>query len=218
MKPPAPDTPDVSDASAREKTGKTLQQWFAQLDGAGGLAAGRRELVNRLCSEQELDEWWATTVVVEYERARGALEKDKKPRGYSVCSTKTIGAPLERVFRAFGDAKDLDRWLGAQTKVEFEDGGGLANADGDRATFQRIRANKDLRLAWEHASRASGSQVEVLFADKGKGKTGITLNHTRIQTRRDADELRAGWGESLERLKRALEANGTRRGAVGSGR
>lgn len=207
MKPPLTENPDVTDASARAKTGKTLQQWFAHLDGAGGLARGRRELVNSLYSEQELDEWWATTVVVEYERARGAKEKDGKPRGYSICSTKTVAAPLARVFRAFGEAADLDRWLGAKSKVAFEDGGTLENADGDRATFQRIRANKDLRLAWEHATRAPGSQVEVLFADKGKGKTGITLNHTRIQARRDADELRAGWSASLERLKQALEGS-----------
>lgn len=208
MKPPATESPDVTDASAREKTGKTLQQWFAHLDGAGGLAQGRRELVNALHSGQELDEWWATTVVVEYERARGAKEKDGKPKGYSICSTKTVAAPLARVFRAFGDAKDLERWLGPKTRVAFEDGGTLENADGDRATFQRIRTDKDLRLTWEHATRAHGSQVEVLFTVKGdKGKTGITLNHTRIQARRDADELPAGWSESLERLKQALEGS-----------
>lgn len=205
MKPPATDTPDVTDSSAREKTGKTLKQWFALLDESGGIAKGRRELVNHLFAAHKLDEWWATTVVVEYERAKGALEKDGKPKGYSICSTKTVAAPLERVFAAFGEAKDLDRWLGARTMVEFKDGGALQNGDGDRATFQRIRANKDLRLAWEHERRAPGSQVEVLFAAKGAGKTGITLNHTRIQARRDADELRAGWSAAFEQLKQHLE-------------
>ncbi len=206
MKPPVPDTPDATDSSAREKTGKTLQQWFARLDEAGGLAKGRRELVTGLLSAKELDEWWATTVVVEYERARGAKEKDGQPKGYSLCSTKTVGAPLARVFAAFGEARDLDRWLGAGTQVDFRDGGTLHNADGDRATFVRIRAGKDLRLAWQHATRAPGSQVEVLFAAKGTDKTGITLNHTRIQARRDADALRAGWSAALDELKRVLEA------------
>jgi uncharacterized protein YndB with AHSA1/START domain len=205
MKTPATDTPDVTDASAREKTGKTLEQWFAHLDELGGIAKGRRELVNQLDSGAKLDEWWATTLVVEYERAKGAVEKDGKPKGYSICSTKTVAAPLERVFAAFGDAKDLDRWLGGKTKIEFKDGGSLQNGDGDRATFQRIRASKDLRLAWEHEKRAKGSQVEVLFADKGKGKTGVTLNHTRIQERRHADELRAGWSAALDQLKQLLE-------------
>jgi len=205
MQPPRSDSPDVTNASAREKTGKTLKQWFAHLDELGGVAKGRRELVNQLHAGAKLNEWWATTLVVEYERAKGVTEKDGKPRGYSICSTKTIAAPLERVFAAFGTAKDLDRWLGARTKVEFEDGGTLQNGDGDRATFQRIRANKDLCLAWEHAQRARGSQVEVLFAPKGAEKIGITLNHTRIQERKDADELRAGWSAAFEQLKQLLE-------------
>jgi len=207
MKPSNSDSPDVTDANAREKTGKTLKQWFAYLEELGGVAKGRRELVNQLYSRAKLDEWWATTLVVEFERARGVLEKDGKPRGYSICSTKTVAAPLERVFAAFGDAKDLDRWLGARTKVEFQDGGTLQNADGDRATFQRIRANKDLRFAWQHEKRAKESQVEVLFAARGADKTGITLNHTRIQSRKDADELRAGWSAAFDQLKQHLEGS-----------
>ncbi|MGQ0612394.1 MAG: SRPBCC family protein [Planctomycetaceae bacterium] len=206
MKLTTPNTPAATDAAAKEKTGKTMTQWFDELDRAGGVAAGRRELALKVTEATDKDGWWATTIVVEYEKARGAKEKDGRPKGYSICSTKTIAAPLERVFAAFGDAKQLDRWLGAKTNVRFAEGGTLENADGDRATFQRIRANKDLRLAWEHATLAPGTAVEVLFADKGKGKTGITLNHTRIQDRRDADALRAGWAAAFDGLKTMLEA------------
>jgi len=205
MKPPPAETPEPNDAGCQQATQKTLAQWFARLDELGGPARGRRELVQALHGGETLDEWWATTLVVEYERARGVHEKDGQPKGYSICSTKTVGAPLERVFAAFGAAADLDRWLGSGTAVEFQDGGTLTNGDGDRLTFTRIRAGKDLRLRWEHASRAPGSQLEVLFADKGKGKTGLTLNHTRIQARRDADELRSGWSAAFEALKRHLE-------------
>ena len=205
MKPPPAETPEPTDAACKEATKKTLAQWYARLDELGGPAKGRRELVQALMAGEKLAEWWATTIVVEYERARGVHEKDGQPKGYSICSTKTIAAPLERVFAAFGAAADLDRWLGPKTKVAFEDGGALTNGDGDRLTFTRIRAQKDLRLAWEHATRAPGSLVEVLFADKGKGKTGLTLNHTRIQARRDADELRAGWSAAFDTLKKHLE-------------
>lgn len=72
-------------------------------------------------------------------------------------------------------------------------------------TFPRIRDGKDLRSSWDHAARAAGSHVEVLFADKGEGRTGVTLNHTRIQSRRDADELRAGWSSALDVPKKLVE-------------
>lgn len=199
------DTPEINDASAKEKTGKTLAQWFTVLDAAGGLAKGRRDSSNLLLEQVGKDAWWATTIVVEYERAKGQKEKDGKPTGYSICSTKTVDAALEQVYAAFGDAKLLDRWLGAKTKVQFAEGGTLENGDGDKATFGRLRPNKDLRMSW-NGKLAAGSAVEVMFADKGKGKTGITLNHTRIQSRREADQLRSGWAAALDALKRHLES------------
>lgn len=202
------DTPDLTDSVVKERTGKTLKQWFTLLDTAGGVEKGRRDLVNHLYSEHKVDEWWATTVVVEYERARGSMDKDGQPKGYSICVTKTISAPLDTVFASWGDNRMLDRWLGPKTKVAFQEKGKLENLDGDRFTFQRIRSNKDLRFTWEHPTRAPASHVEVLFADKGNGKTGITLNHTRIQTRRDADALRSGWGGAFDALKSLIEKTG----------
>jgi hypothetical protein len=47
--------------------------------------------------------------------------------------------------------------------------------------------------------------VDVAFAAKGS-KTGITLNHTRIQARDEADGLRAAWTAAFDRLKTALES------------
>lgn len=205
MKIVEPDTPEPTDAACRAATGKTLEQWFAALDAQGGLEKNRRDRSQWLLEATGKDAWWTTTLAVEYERARGQKEKDGKPTGYSICSTKTVAAPLERVFAAFGEARSLDGWLGKGTKVAFEDGGTYSNADGDRGTFKRIRANKDLRLTWDRTNLAPGTAVEVLFADKGKGKTGITLNHTRIGTRREADQLRLGWQAAFDALKTLLE-------------
>ncbi len=53
MKPPATDAPISRVPAPREKTGKTLPLWFSVLDGLGGVARGRRELVTRLCSEEQ---------------------------------------------------------------------------------------------------------------------------------------------------------------------
>jgi uncharacterized protein YndB with AHSA1/START domain len=199
------DAAEVDDGTCRAKTGKTLTQWYGELDRLGGLAKGRRDLVEAIYDATGKDVWWSTTIVIEYERAKGQTEKDGRPTGYSICSTKTIAAPLDQVFAAFGDAGQLDHWLGARTKVDFKDGGSFENADGDRGTFKKIRANKDIKLTWEHAELAPGTSVEVQFADKGKGKTGVTLNHTRIATRREADRIRAGWSAAFDALKALLE-------------
>jgi uncharacterized protein YndB with AHSA1/START domain len=205
MKIPTVDSPDPKGPVCKEKTGRTMKQWFTELDEFGGLEKGRRAMTQHVYDTGGKDAWWSTTIAVEYERSRGQKDKDGAPTGYSICSTKTIAAPLGKVLRAFSDAKTLDRWLGPKTRIDFVDGGRYENADGNRGTFKRIRPDKDIRLTWDHAELAPGSAVEVLFADKGKGRTGITLNHTRLQTRREADLVREGWSTAFNALKGLLE-------------
>ena len=69
-----------------------------------------------------------------------------------------------------------------------------------------MRKNKDLRFTWENPAHTGGTIVDVAFQDKGKGKTLVTVTHDRIQTRAEADGLREGWGQALDRLKARLEA------------
>lgn len=205
MKISATEAPELSDAACKKATGKSLKEWFAALDKAGGLAKGRRELTNLVYEETEKDAWWASTVVVEYEIQKGQKEKDGKPTGYSICATKTVEAPVALVYAAFTEPGRLNAWLGPESKADVVDGGRFSNGDGDCGTYKRVRKDKDLRFTWERADLAKDSLVDVMFADKGKGKTGITLNHTRIASRADADRVRAGWGAAFDRLKDHVE-------------
>jgi len=79
------------------------------------------------------------------------------------------------------------------------------NKDGDKGSFLRVRENKDIRMSFENKNFSAPTQVDVQFQDKGKGKTGLLVNHTRIQTREEADGLRAAWAEALDRLKAHCE-------------
>ncbi len=194
----------VTNESAKAATGKTLDQWFAELDGWDGLKKGRRAVNNHLY-EQKLDPWWCTTIAIEYEKHHDARKKDGLFEGYFICSTKTISAPVEEVFAAWSDKDMLSRWFGELTRADVKDGGTYKNKDGDQGTFLRVRENKDIRLTFENPAFSAPSQVDVQFQDKGKGKTGVLVNHTRIQARDEADGLRVAWAESLDRLKALCE-------------
>jgi len=194
----------VTNEAAKAATGKTLDQWFAELDKVGGLKLGRREISNRLQGEK-VDFWWCTTIAVEFEKHHDIRKKDGLYEGYFVCATKTIAAPPADVYKAWTNNADLSKWFGNATKADVKAGGTFQNKDGDKGTFLRVRENKDLRMTFEGNGLSAPTQVDVQFQDKGKGKTGLLVNHTRIQTRAEADGLRAAWAQALEQLKATCE-------------
>ena len=195
----------LTDEAVRAATGKSWDEWLAVLDERGGPAQGRRAINDYLFVELKVDTWWVSAINVQYEAARGIVDKDGRPKGYNICATKTIAAPLDRVYAAWASAAELDQWFGEGNQAEVADGGRYSNADGDTGTYKRVRPNKDLRLTWENPAHHP-SLVDVAFQDKGKGKTGVLVTHDRIPTREEADGLRAGWGEALTRLKAYVEA------------
>ena len=82
----------VSDETCKAATGRTLADWHGLIDGRGGLELGRRKIGDWLAGELKVDPWWSATITHEYELARGAVEKDGKPKGYTICATKTVKA------------------------------------------------------------------------------------------------------------------------------
>lgn len=196
----------LTDEACRAATGKTFAQWYSELDAQDALKLGRRKATWWMYEQGFKDDWWRTTVEVEYERARGQVKKDGLTEGYGICSTKTVAAPLADVYRAWITPATLSEWFGSATQAQVQDGGSYSNAEGDAGKYLRVREGKDLRFTWENPAFSSRSLVDVVFEDKGKGKTGLMVNHSRIQTRPEADGLRAAWGEALGRLKALLEA------------
>ncbi|MBL8852552.1 MAG: SRPBCC domain-containing protein [Planctomycetaceae bacterium] len=193
-----PDHP-VTDADCKKATGKTLKQWFKELDAADALKLGRRDTAKRI-SEEVSNAWWATTIAVEYEGHKGIKKKDGLPEGYSICVTKSIAAPVTNVYQVWTDAKKFAEMFGDGGKQVVKEGGELSCAAGCKGKFTRVRADKDLRFTWEHPGCTAPMLVDVMFQD-AKGKCLMNVLTSRIQTRAESDGLRNAWTEALNRLK-----------------
>lgn len=194
----------VSEEHCKAATGRSLAEWFAAMDAAGGIALGRREL-GRWLQEQKVDAWWGATINCEYEIARGEREKDGHARGYTICATKSVKADPARCYAMFTRAAELNRWFGSGHGADLIDGGVWQNADGNRATVKKLNADKWLKLLWEAPELTLPTPVEIKFPATGP-KTTITITIDRLQTRAEADGYRRAWGEALDRLKPLLEA------------
>ncbi len=194
----------VSESSCKSATGKSLAEWFKALDKHGGVALGRRSLSNWLQEEHEVAPWWSSTIVAEYEIARGDLAKDGKPKGYSICPTKSIKAPAKTCFAAFSDAKALDTWFGPKHAVDLVDGGHWRNAEGNRFVIRKVNPAKNIRLIAEDEGLTLPTPMEIKFETKGDRCT-VMVSIERLQTRAEADGYRRAWGEALDRLKAVVE-------------
>ena len=198
----APDV-EVNDDNCKAATGKTLAEWFDLLDKNDGLKIGRRASTMLMIGEKH-DLWWPTTIYVEYEKHHGVVKKDGLAEGYSICCTKNINAPVEKVYSVWTDPMMFAEMFGDGGKQELSEGGEFSCDAGCKGKFLRIRPNKDLRFTWEHPGATSPMQVDVMFQDN-KGKCLMNVMTARIQTRGETDGLRNAWSEALARLKNMSE-------------
>lgn len=188
---------EVSSTAAQSATGHSFDAWFAEFDSMGGPTQGRKAFNDYLFKERKVDAWWTGTLVVEYERARGAVEKDGLLKGYNICVTKSVAATPLKVYEALLATK---AWMGAKSSAEMREGGAFEDGDGHRGTIKRLTPGKLIRFTWEGRGHQTSEEVEIKLTDSG-AKTSIVLNHTRLPDRSAADGMRAAWTQVLETIK-----------------
>jgi hypothetical protein len=173
----------TSDEAVRVATGRGYEEWFALLDACDAAGGTHGDIVARLTC---VDHWWAQTITVAYEQARGLRPPGGGRDGrFTVGAGKTVAVPVERLFDAFVDPELRERWLpGGVLRERTSQPGRTARFDyGDGAT-----------------------RVNVGFTAKGEAKSQVALAHERLPDGRDAQEARAFWRERLTELKGMLEA------------
>jgi len=176
----------VSEAKMKEATGKKWDQWFAILDRWGARKKKHPEIARFLIEERGVDGWWAQSITVGYERARGMRLKYQQPDGtFSVTASKTVAVPLDTLFDAFVNARQRSRWL----------------TDG-KMSLRTSQPGYTARFNWEDGS----TRVIVGFIDKGPSKSNVALAHERLADADEAETTKAMWKEQLASLKSFLES------------
>jgi uncharacterized protein YndB with AHSA1/START domain len=176
--------PRMSDDAVKARTGKTWKQWFTILDKAGADKMSHQEIVRYLNAKQGVGPWWQQMVTVTYEQARGLREKHQKPQGYQISVSRTIKAPLGKLFKSFADEKAREVWLAEE---------GLA--------IRTATLNKSLRVTWSDGK----SSLEVYFSAKDNNKNQVVVQHSKLKDAKASAKMKAYWAEALDRLRDTLE-------------
>ena len=176
----------MSDETIAAKTGCSWERWVAHLDHWGAAEKPHREIADHVHQKFHVPGWWAQAVTVGYERIRGLRAIGQRRGGaFEASKSKTVAAPVERLFAAFADARQRRRWLPAAGLV-----------------VRKATPAKSMRVTWD-----DGTSVELYFTAKGAGKSVVTVQHTKLPSGERAQELKRFWGERLEALAAQLTAN-----------
>ena len=175
--------PPVSDEAVRKATGRGWDEWFDILDDAGAVAWKHPDIARWVATEFGISGWWAQGVTVGFERARGLRAQHERPTGFSLSVTKTVNVPVERLYEAFANARERNRWLEHSARV--------------RSTTPPRTVNLD----W-----GDGSRVAARLTAQGPAKSQVAVQQDPLADAAAVEELRAFWRPRLADLRKALEA------------
>jgi hypothetical protein len=176
---PTEDLPQT-DARLKEHTGKGWRSWLRILDDWGARERKHGEIARYLMEERGVPGWWAQTITVGYERARGLRAKHQTLSGsFQVSVSKTLPLAAGKLFRAFAETPQRNRWL-------------------DPGTL-KVRTKLEKRtIRFDY--RDGSSRVVAWFDPKDRSKTTVTVQHEKLPDAGAVQEMRAMWKERLADL------------------
>src|SRR5918996_704357 len=170
--------PPMADERIMEATGRGWQAWFGTLDEWGAPSHTHTEIARWLREEHGVDGWYAQSITVGYERARGLRAPGEHADGFAISAQRTVAVPVERLFSAFDDEAIRERWLpGAEMRV------------------RTATAPKSARYDWEDGS----TRVIVGFERVDEAKSRVAISHERLPDAETAEEMKSWWRERLIR-------------------
>jgi hypothetical protein len=173
----------MSDAVIKEKTGCTWERWVKSLDYHGAEQMSHRDIATLVSEKYKVPSWWTQTVTVGYERIKGLRARGQRRDGtYEASKSRTFNVPVTTLFEAWKDAKVRKRWLGdAAVKV------------------RTATAPKSMRLGW-----SDGTIIAVGFYPKGRTRSSVAVQHTKLPDHSTADRLKQYWSERFDALAEVL--------------
>jgi hypothetical protein len=175
----------VSAAALRRATGRDRPAWFALLDAWKASTRSHRDIAAWLMREHQVPGWWAQTLTVDYEQARGLRKPGGKRDGtFEVGVSKTIAVSVARLYAAFVNPRARKRWLP------------------DAVMRQRTAlSTRTARFDWEDGA----TRVVVGFTPKGESKSQVAVVHERLPSAAAAARIKIYWRERLGVLDNLLE-------------
>ena len=176
----------TSDEAIRRRTGRGWEEWFDLLDEWGAAGRSHREIARWVAEQQGVAPlvWNAQAVAGSYELGRGLRAVGERRDGFRITVSKTVAAPVERLYEAFADQAVRERWL-----------------PGGELRERRMLRPRSARFDWGDGA----SRVSVAFIAKDEAKSVAALQHERLADAEEAARMKAFWRDRVAAMKAVVE-------------
>lgn len=173
----------ISSEAVEAKTGRGWDEWLALLDRIGAREMPHKDIATMLHEKYGVPGWWCQMVTVGYEQARGLRSEHEKADGFSASVSRTLAAPLARVFELWSDETRRAQWLGAAPME-----------------VRKETLNRSMRISWREAD-GTQTRVDVNFYEKGESKCQVALEHDKLPGSAAVDGKKEFWKAAFARLE-----------------
>ncbi len=180
----------ISNEAVRSKTGRGWNEWIAALDQAGAAQWPHKQIARFVHEQFGCPGWWSQMVTVGYEQAKGLRAPHQSSRGFSANVSKTVAAPVKRLYTAWADTKYRSLWLVGAKKM----------------VIRKATPNKSMRITWTDGT----TSVEVGFYAKGADKSQVAVQHSKLKSEADVILMKKCWKGALDKLAQRLESTARR--------
>jgi uncharacterized protein YndB with AHSA1/START domain len=173
----------ISNATIKAKTGCDWKKWTDALDYVRAHEWTHTEIARYVREKFKISGWWSQSVTVGYERIKKLRAIGQRRGGdFEVSKSKTFNAPMTRLYAAFSNQRNRNKWLGP---VDLKVG----------ATIK----GKSMRMIWP-----DGKPVVAWFVTKGPRKNVVSIAHQKLPDKATAERVKAEWSSRLEKLAELL--------------
>ncbi|TXD36350.1 hypothetical protein FRC96_09735 [Lujinxingia vulgaris] len=193
-------SPKMSDDAVQKATGHAWSHWFDRLDALDATSMSHKDIAHHLHTREGVSGWWAQSITVAYERARGMRAVGETTRGFQISKQKTFLPDASRAWELLTSAEGLAAWLGAGAPQSLKEGQAFALDKGLRVEVRRIRPGESIRLGWNPPQHDPTQVVIAWVQTSSSGKGTIAFSHENLPDAQAREEARSRWADALKAL------------------
>ena len=200
----------MSDDAVQKATGHPWSHWFDRLDALDATSMSHKDIAHHLHTREGVSGWWAQSITVAYERARGMRAVGETTRGFQVSKQKTFLPDASRAWELLTSAEGLAAWLGAGAPDALHESQTFALDSGVHVTVRGIRYGESIRLGWNPPQHDPTQVVIAWVQTSNSGKGTIAFSHENLPDAQAREVARARWTDALKALQAIARENASR--------